>query len=52
LFGELGHLKVAATGRLAGDLLEFELAIEGFEDPGLESVAVAGFYFAKEETQA
>jgi hypothetical protein len=36
----------------AWDLLEFELAIEGFEDPGLESVAVAGLYFAEDEAEA
>jgi len=38
--------------RLAGDLLGFELAIEGFEDPVLEDFAVAGLYFAEDETQA
>jgi hypothetical protein len=38
--------------RLAGDLLGFELAIEGFEDPVLEDFARAGLYFAEDETEA
>jgi hypothetical protein len=33
-------------------LLGFELAIEGFEDPVLEDVAIAGLDFSKEEAQA
>ncbi len=37
---------------LAGDLLGFELAIEGFDDPVLENVAIAGLYFAEDETEA
>jgi hypothetical protein len=37
---------------LAGDLLGFELAVEGFEDPVLEDFAVAGLYFAEDETEA
>jgi len=39
-------------GELAGDLLGFELAIEGFEDPILEDVAVVGLYFAEDEAEA
>lgn len=38
--------------KLAGDLLGFELAVEGFEDPVLEDVAIAGLDFSKEEAQA
>ena len=37
---------------LTRDLLGFELAVEGFEDPVLEGVAVAGFYVAEGETNA
>jgi hypothetical protein len=33
-------------------LLGFELAFEGFEDPGLESFAVAGLYFTEDEAEA
>jgi hypothetical protein len=33
---------------LAGDLLGLELAIEGFEDPVLEDVAIARLYFAED----
>lgn len=44
-----GELEIAG---LAGNLLGFELAIEGFEDPVLEDVAEAGLYVAKHEAQA
>ena len=37
---------------LAGDLLGFELAVKGFEDPVLEDIAIAGLDFSKEEAQA
>jgi hypothetical protein len=37
---------------LAGDLLGFELAVEGFEDPVLEDFAMAGFYFTEDEAEA
>ena len=37
---------------LAGNLLGFELAIEGFENPFLQNVAIAGLYFAEDEAQA
>src|SRR6267378_3601659 len=37
---------------LAGNLLGFELAVEGFDDPVLEDVAVAGLYFAEDEAEA
>lgn len=37
---------------LAGDLLGLELAVEGFEDPVLEEVAVAGLYFAEGDAEA
>jgi hypothetical protein len=37
---------------LAGNLLGFELAVEGLEDPVLEDVSVAGLYSAEGETQA
>lgn len=37
---------------LAGDLLGFELAVEGFEYPVLEGVAVTGFYVAEDEAKA
>jgi hypothetical protein len=43
--------EVWITG-LAGNLLGFELAIEGFEDPVLEDVAEAGLYLAKHEAEA
>jgi hypothetical protein len=33
-------------------LLGLELAIEGFEDPVLEDVAMAGLYFAEDEAKA
>jgi hypothetical protein len=46
---KVGNLRFAG---LAGDLLGFELAVEGFEDPGLEDFAVAGFYFAEEQAEA
>jgi hypothetical protein len=41
-----------SIARLAGDLLGFELAVEGLEDPVLEDFAVARLYFAEDETQA
>jgi len=37
---------------LAGDLLGFELAVECYKDPVLEDFAVAGLYFAEDETEA
>ena len=37
---------------LAGNLLGFELAFEGFEDPVLEDVAVAGLHVAIGEADA
>ena len=37
---------------LTGDLLGFELAVEGFDDPVLEGVAVARFYVAEGEANA
>ena len=37
---------------LARDLLGFELAVEGFENPVLEDVALAGFYVAEDEAKA
>ena len=37
---------------LAGNLLGFELAVEGFKDPVLEDIAEAGLYIAENETQA
>ena len=37
--------------RLAGDLLGFELAVEGFENPVLEGVAVARLYVTEDEAE-
>lgn len=46
---DVGH---ATAARLPGDLLGFELAVEGFEDPVLEDFAIAGLYVSKGEAKA
>ena len=38
--------------KLAGDLLGLELAVEGFENPVLEDVAIAGFDSAEDQADA
>jgi len=49
---EGGPYKSKIGDELAGDLLGLELAVEGFENPGLEDVAVAWLYLAVEEAEA
>ena len=38
--------------RLAGDLLGFELAVESFDDPVLQGVAVASLYVTEDQADA
>ena len=46
---DVGH---ATEARLAGDLLGLELAVEGFEDPVLENVTIAGLDSAEDQAEA